>query len=72
MPSSSTVRVVGPREGEIAKCAEVLTEVFGVERVVTVLERVLLKADLKNLDRDAYEKVLADLRERAAEWRKQQ
>ena len=68
MQSSSTVQVVDLREGEIAKCAEVLTEEFGVERVVSVLERVLLKADLKNLDLDAYENVLADLRARAAEW----
>lgn len=69
--SASTVRVVDPRGAEIAKCAEVLTEVFGVERVVSVLERVLLKADLKTLDRDAYELVLGDLRARASEWRKQ-
>lgn len=38
------------------------------ERLASVLERVLLKADLKALDREAYQRVMADLKARAAEW----
>lgn len=67
MPSS--VLISDGRAAEIDKACRHAASVMGVEKIIAILERVLAKSDLQALDRAAYEQVLADLRDRAGEWR---